>query len=135
MVPDETGRPARPWLTVILDDRSRMLAGETVFVGDPSALQTALALRQAIWRKTDPDWPVCGVPAVLYSDHGADFTGTHIAQVCADLKTQPIHSCPGKPRGRGMLERLFGTITTELLPTLAGHIPHGNSRRPSRRQS
>ena len=97
MVLDETGRPARPWLTVILDDRSRAIAGYTVFAGDPSALRTALALRQAIWRKTDPAWPVCGVPAVLYSDHGADFTSTHIAQVCADLKTQLIHSSPGKP--------------------------------------
>ena len=101
-----------------------------MFAGDPSALQTALALRQAIWRKTDPAWPVCGVPSVLYSDHGADFTSTHIAQVCADLKTQLIHSSPGKPRGRGKVERLFGTITTELLPTLPGHIPHGNRGRP-----
>ena len=96
-----SGQPVRPWLTVILDDRSRAIAGFTMFTGDPSALQTALALRQAIWRKSDPAWPVCGVPAVLYSDHGGDFTSTHIAQVCADLKTQLIHSTPGKPRLTG----------------------------------
>ena len=130
MILDGFGQPVRPWLTVILDDRSRAIAGFTMFTGDPSALQTALALRQAIWRKSDPAWPVCGVPAVLYSDHGGDFTSTHIAQVCADLKTQLIHSTPGKPRGRGKVERLFGTITTELLPTLPGHIPHGNRGRP-----
>lgn len=130
MVLDQAGRPARPWLTVILDDHSRAVPGYTVFLGDPSMLQTALALRQAVWRKTDPAWPVCGLPAVLYSDHGADFTSTHIAQVCADLKVQLIHSIPGRPRGRGKVERLFGTITTELLPTLPGHIPHGNQGRP-----
>ena len=73
---DETGRPVRPWLTVIMDERSRVIAGYTVFAGDPAALQTALALRQAIWRKTDPAWPVCGVPGCPYSDHGADFTRT-----------------------------------------------------------
>jgi len=28
------------------------------------------------------------------------------------------------------VERLFGTITTELLPTLPGHIPPGNHGRP-----
>jgi hypothetical protein len=33
MVLDETGRPVRPWLTVILDDRSRAIAGYTVFAG------------------------------------------------------------------------------------------------------
>ena len=102
----------------------------TVFLGDPTALQTALALRQAIWRKGDPAWQVCGLPAVLYSDHGGDFTSDHIAQVCADVKVQLVHSTPGKPRGRGKVERLFGTITTELLPTLPGHIPPGNHGKP-----
>ena len=48
MVLNEGGAPTRAWLTVILDDRSRAIPGYTVFVGDPSALQTALALRQAI---------------------------------------------------------------------------------------
>ena len=130
MVLDESDRPVRPWLTVILDDKSRAVAGYTVFLGDPTALQTALALRQAIWRKADPAWPVCGLPAALYSDHGADFTSDHIAQVCADLKVQLIHSTPGVPRGRGKIERFFGTITTELLPTLPGHIPPHNFGQP-----
>ncbi len=47
MVLDETGKPARPWLTVIRGDQSRAVAGYTVFLGDPTALRTALALRQA----------------------------------------------------------------------------------------
>jgi putative transposase len=130
MILDEAGRPARPWLTVILDDHSRAAAGYTVFLGDPSAWQTALALRQAIWRKTDPAWPVCGLPAALYVDNGADFTSTHIGQVCADLRVQLIHTPPGQPRGRGKNERLFGTITTELLPKLPGYIPPHNQGKP-----
>jgi putative transposase len=130
MVLDEADAPVRPWLTAILDDHSRAIAGYTVFLGDPSAMQTALALRQAVWRKADPAWQVCGLPAVLYSDHGGDFTSDHIAQVCADVKVQLVHSTPGKPRGRGKVERLFGTITTELLPTLPGHIPPGSHGKP-----
>lgn len=97
MVLDESDRPVRPWLTVILDDKSRAVAAYTVFLGDPTALQTVLALRQAIWRKSDPALPVCGLSAALYSDYGADFTKDHIAQVCADLKVQLIHSTPGVP--------------------------------------
>lgn len=73
-VVDEQGRAVRPWLTVILDDHSRAVAGYTVFLGNPTAAQTALALRQGIWRKGDLRWPVCGIPATLYSDHGPDFT-------------------------------------------------------------
>ena len=130
MVLDEAGRPARPWLTVILDDHSRAVAGYTVILGAPTAAQTALAFRQAVWRKSDGQWPVCGLPVTLYSDHGADFTSSHIGQVCADLRVQLIHSTPGRPRGRGKIERFFSTVTTELLPTLAGYIPPGNQGKP-----
>jgi putative transposase len=57
-----SGKPARPWLTVIEDDHSRAIAGYTVSLDTPSAVQTALALRQGIWRKSEPAWHVCGIP-------------------------------------------------------------------------
>jgi len=38
----------------------------------------ALTLRQALWRKADPAWPVCGLAATLHSDRGADFTSSHV---------------------------------------------------------
>ena len=37
MVLDERGKPARPWLTVVLDDHSRAVAGYTVFLGAPTS--------------------------------------------------------------------------------------------------
>jgi len=49
----------------------------------PSALQTSLALRQAIGRKEDPNWIVCGIPDVLYTDNGSDFTSKRLEQVGA----------------------------------------------------
>ena len=123
LVVDHVGQPARPWLTVILDDFSRAVAGYAVNLDAPSALQTALALHHAIWRKPDPAWTVCGLPEVLYSDHGSDFTSRHLEQVAADLRIQLIHSTAGVPQGRGKIERLFGTITSELLPQLPGYLP------------
>ena len=48
------GQAQPPWLTVIVDDYSRAIAGYAVGLDAPSAMQTALALRQAIWRKSDP---------------------------------------------------------------------------------
>ncbi len=59
------GKLARPWLTVIEDDHSRAIAGYAVNLDAPSALQTALALRQAIWRKSEPGWHVCGIPGAI----------------------------------------------------------------------
>lgn len=35
------GKPARPWLTTIIDDCSRAICGYTVFLGAPSAMNTA----------------------------------------------------------------------------------------------
>ena len=122
MLLDITGREARPWLTLILDDYSRAVAGYAVFLEAPSALQTALALRQAIWRKVDPAWAICGLPGTLYTDHGSDFTSQHLEQVAANLHIRLTFSTPGVPQGRGKIERLFGSITTELLPTLPGHL-------------
>jgi putative transposase len=78
LILDEAGRPARPWLTTVLDDYSRAVAGYMTFLGAPSALNTSLALRQAIWRKADPAWPICGIPDVLYVDHGSDFASRHL---------------------------------------------------------
>lgn len=130
MILDAADRPARPWLTVIEDDHSRAVAGYTVFLGAPTSMQTALALRQAIWRKVDPQWQVCGLPSVLYSDHGSDFVSAHTEQVCADNHIRLVHSTPGVPQGRGKVERFFGTVTSELLPTLPGHIPHGTHGKP-----
>ena len=83
------GSPARPWLTVIEDDHSRAIAGYAVNLGAPSALQTALVLRQAIWRKAEPGWHVCGIPGVFHTDHGSDFTSRHLEQAAADLGMRP----------------------------------------------
>jgi putative transposase len=74
LLTDDKGRPRKPWLTVILDDYSRAVAGYMVAFEAPRALHTALALRQAIWRKSEPRWQVCGIPGILYTDHGSAFT-------------------------------------------------------------
>src|SRR2546421_8025360 len=79
------GQLARPWLTVIIDDYSRAIAGFGLSMQAPSAIHTALILRQAIWRKAVPQWHLCGIPATFYTDHGSDFTSHHLEQVSVDL--------------------------------------------------
>ena len=86
------------------------------FLGAPSSLHTALALRQAIWRKANPSWPIQGIPDVLYVDHGSDFTSDHLGQVAAALRIELIHSTVARPQGRGKVDgynssnRLFTQI-------------------------
>ena len=124
----EGEKPARPWLTLIVDDYSRAICGYFFFLEAPSAHQTALALRQAIWRKADPAWHILGIPDTLYTDNGSDFTSQHLEQVAADLKMCLVFSTPGRPRGRGRIERLFETVNQMLLCTLPGYIQDGAMR-------
>lgn len=45
LVTDERGNARRPWLTIILDNYSRAVAGYMLSFAPPSAIQTALAFR------------------------------------------------------------------------------------------
>ena len=97
-VRDDKGRPVRPWLTIVLDDYSRAVAGYALNVQPPSALQTALALRQAIWRKSEPPgsagWTVCGIPRG-YLPHVLWTTTDEIAA------RGPLDACWRNATGRG----------------------------------
>lgn len=124
---DEHGQPARPWLTIILDDFSRGIPGYFLGFANPTALQTALTLHQAIWRKDDPRWRICGIPSVFYTDHGSDFTSRHLEQVAIDLKIELVFSQVGIPRGRGKIERFFRSVEQVFLPEQPGFAPEGTT--------
>jgi putative transposase len=129
-VRDERDDTVRPWLTVILDDYSRAVASYRLSIQPPSTQQIALTLRQAIWRKSDPRWPICGIPDSFYTDNGADFASHHMEQVGIDLKMALLFSFPGEPRGRGRIERFFNTVNQLFLSALPGYTPPGRSGQP-----
>jgi putative transposase len=99
LVVREGRMPAKPWLTGILDHYSRAVAGYFLTFEAPSALHTSLALPQALWRKADPHWHVCGIPQILSTDCCSDFTSAHLDHVSADLPMRLTHSIPGQPAG------------------------------------
>jgi len=124
---DEQGQPAQPWLTIILDDFSRGIAGYFLGFQRPTAIQTALTLHQAIWRKAEARWRLCGIPSVFYTDHGSDFTSRHMEQVATDLKMELVFSQVGIPRGRGKIERFFRSVEQLFLPDQPGFAPEGKT--------
>lgn len=83
---DEKGTINRPWLTIILDEYSRAVAGYYLSFTPPCAINTALTLHQAVWSKKDPLWPIYGIPEKFYTDHGSDFTSKFMEQVTIDLR-------------------------------------------------
>ena len=122
---DEEGNPAKPYLTAIEDDYSRMIVGYRLSFQDATALTTALTLRQAIWRKDDPRWSAYGIPSVFYTDHGSDFTSKHMEQVAADIAMELVFSQIGIPRGRGKVERFFRSVDQLFLQDMPGYSPKG----------
>src|SRR6266567_1495718 len=125
MLLDEEGKPAKPYLTAIEDDYSRLIVGYRLSFQTATALTTALTLRQAIWRKDDPRWSACGIPRVFYTDHGSDFTSKHMEQVAADIGMELVFSKIAVPRGRGKVERFFRSVDQLFLQDVPGYTPKG----------
>lgn len=125
---NDKDEPQKPWLTIVEDDYSRAICGYFLSFNPPCAIHTALALRQAIWRKNNPQWQVCGIPEILYTDNGSDFIFEHIEKVCAILKIRLINTIPGRPQGKGKVERFFLSIQQGLLQRLPGYSPPGRSK-------
>jgi putative transposase len=99
------------YLAGIIDDRSRFLTGHQ-FVRRPDAVRFAGVLREAIRRH--------GVPSVLYTDHGSCFTDASLQRTCAMLGIKLTHSQPGRPAGRGKIEKAFQTVQQQFLVEVTG---------------
>jgi putative transposase len=101
----------KTYLFAFIDDHSRAIVGhrwgfaeDTVRLG--AALRPALAAR--------------GVPEALYVDNGSAFVDSWLLRACARLGIKLVHSTPGRPQGRGKIERFFRSVTDEFLVEIAG---------------
>ena len=103
-------KAARPWITAVLDQYSRAVAGYYLGFEGPSSRRVALALRHAILPKNDPDWPMCGLPSKVRHDHGQDLVSKHIKQVRIDLGIGHLPKEKGNPKGNAEMERFYGTM-------------------------
>jgi len=65
-----------------------------------------------------------GIPAILYCDNGSCFADESLARTCAVLGIKLVHSQPGRPMGRGKIERVFETIQQQFLVEITGDEQH-----------
>jgi putative transposase len=104
----------RAILIAILDDHSRLVTGAR-FAHAESTVRLEAVLRDALQSR--------GLPARLYCDNGQIFSSKQLARICAVLGIRLIHSAPGRPQGRGKIERFFRTLRDGLLVELDGPGP------------
>lgn len=105
----DTGNPFQPEITAIIDAATRYVVGWSVSLSE-STIAHADALRHAATRHEPP--------LMYYTDNGQGPTGKMLdADITGILPRYGIEHAtglPGNPNGRGIIERLWETVTIPL---------------------
>jgi transposase InsO family protein len=91
----------KTYLFAFLENHSRLAAGYRFGFAEDT-VRLAAALRPALAAR--------GVPASIYVDNGSAFCDAWLLRACAKLGVRLVHSAPGRPQGRGKIERWFRMI-------------------------
>jgi len=101
----------KTYLFAFLDDHSRLLPGYRWGYAEDT-VRLATALRPALASR--------GVPKAVYVDNGAAYVDRWLLRACAKLGVRLVHSRPGRPQGRGKIERFFRTVREQFLVEITG---------------
>jgi len=101
----------KTYLFAFLDDHSRLVAGHRWGYAEDT-VRLAAALRPALASR--------GVPEGIYVDNGSAFVDAWLLRACAKLGIKLVHSAPGRPQGRGKIERFFRTVREQFLVEITG---------------
>jgi putative transposase len=104
----------KTYLFAFIDDNSRALVGYRWGVSEDTVRLEA-ALRNALAAR--------GVPRVCYLDNGSAMVSKQLLRACASLGIRLVHSRPGKPQGRGKIERVFETVRIQFLVEIEARPP------------
>ena len=101
----------KTYLFAFLDDHTRLVVGHRWGFAEDT-VRLAAALRPALAAR--------GVPESIYVDNGSAFVDAWLLRGCASLGIRLVHSTPGRPQGRGKIERFFRTVREQFLVELTG---------------
>lgn len=101
---------AKALLFAFLDDHSRLIVGHR-WGRHEDVLRLEAALRRGLASR--------GVPKRIYVDNGSPFVSHQLQRICAVLGIRLVHSRPGRPEGRGKIERFFATVRSQFLVEIA----------------
>ncbi len=96
----------KTYLFAFIDDHSRALVGYRWGLSEDTVRLEA-ALRAGLAAR--------GVPRSIYVDNGSAFVSAPLLRACAVLGIRLVHSKPGRPQGRGKIERFFATVRIQFL--------------------
>lgn len=100
----------KTYLFAFIDDHSRALTGYR-WGHSEDTVRLEAALRHGLGSR--------GVPRSIYVDNGSAFVAAPLLRACAVLGIRLVHSRPGRPEGRGKIERFFRTVRDQFLVEVA----------------
>jgi putative transposase len=104
----------KTYLFAFIDDHSRALVGYRWGLSEDTVRLEA-AFRAALASR--------GVPRRCYVDNGSAYVSKQLLRACASLGVILVHSRPGKPQGRGKIERVFETVRIQFLVEVQARPP------------
>ncbi|QIG18757.1 transposase [Pseudomonas monteilii] len=119
----------RPWLTLLIDIKTRVILGYYIAFHPPSAISVACALTHAVLPKQrylrnieveDVEHPFHGVPERLHMDNAREFRSYKLQRACAIHGIIPEYRRRGKKEDGGHIERLIGTMMIGQVRMLPG---------------
>jgi len=96
----------KAYLFAFIDDHSRALPGYR-WGHSEDTVRLEAALRHGLGAR--------GIPRSIYVDNGSAFVAAPLLRACAVLGIRLVHSRPGRPEGRGKIERFFRTVRDQFL--------------------
>lgn len=120
---------ARPWLTILIDQHTRVVLGYYLALHAPSAVSISCALSHAALPKFSfmdkmgldgEKYPFYGVPTALHMDNAQEFRSRKFVSAC-DRNRITAHWRPyGRKHYGGHVEKLIGTFMTSKVHFLPG---------------
>jgi len=115
LVSSVTGKPfAKPWATFMTDAYSRRILACYVTYDPPSYRSVMMAFRHCVKHYGR-------LPQELVVDRGPEFQSVYFETLLSRCFVTKLERPPGQPRFGSVIERMFGTTTTQLLNQLRGN--------------
>ena len=104
----------KTYLFAFIDDHSRAVPGFRWGISE-DVVRLEAAFRHALAAR--------GIPKTVYVDNGSAYISAPLARACAVLGIRLVHSRPGRPEGRGKIERFFRTVRAQFLTEIEVQPP------------
>ncbi len=143
IVDEETrSKPARLWLTLLIDAYSRSILGMTLLSENPCIESIQQALHHAIWEKKShlalglgQEWNCYGIPLQLFLDNAWAHHSHSLENLARVISRNGVYNSidlvfrpPYRGRYGAIIERLFKNFSGQMKELAAGAIASGSPK-------